>query len=81
MDITENSLKLFLAYAKDSGNWNGQPLVGGNVCILGVKEDRGNLTQLKHAGLLSTFQSDGYTWIQFSEKGIAFAKEHGVEIL
>ena len=43
-DITETSLKVFLAYAKDAGNRSGTPLIGGNVG--GSKEERGNLTQL-----------------------------------
>jgi hypothetical protein len=74
--ITATSLALFLAYAKDAGNWGGSPLVGGNVG--GSKEERGNLTQLKRAGLLTTFNDDGDTWIDFTEEGKALAAEHGV---
>ena len=78
MDITETSKKVFMAYAKDAGNWSGQPLVGGNVG--GSKEERGNLTQLKKAGLIRTFRSDGMDWIQFTEAGIKYAAENGIEI-
>lgn len=78
MNITEASKALFLAYAKDAGNWSGTPLVGGNVS--GSKEDRGNLTQLKKAGLLTTFDYDGFTWVQFTDAGVAFAAENGVEV-
>jgi len=74
--ITDRSLALFLDYARDAGNWSGNPLVGGNVG--GTKEDRGNLTQLKRAGLIKTFRSDGHDWIEFTPAGIALAKEHGV---
>lgn len=77
MDITERSLALFLAYASDAGNWNGTPLVGGNVG--GSKEDRGNLTQLKRAGLVTTFESDGEMWVSFTEAGKTLATEHGVK--
>jgi hypothetical protein len=76
MNITEQSKALFLEYAGDAGNWNGTPLVGGNVG--GTKEDRGNLTQLKRAGLLTTFESDGEMWVQFTPAGKEFAVANGV---
>ncbi len=82
MKITETSLKLFLEYAKDAGNWSGTPLVGGNVG--GSREERGNLTQLKKAGLITTINEydSGKTliWVNFTEAGIAFAKEYGIEV-
>lgn len=77
MDITVRSLALFLAYAKDAGNWSGTPLVGGNVG--GSAEDRGNLTQLKQAGLIRTWNDDGL-WIAFTDAGKALAMEHGVSL-
>jgi hypothetical protein len=78
MNITAESLRVFLAYANDAGNWNGQPLVGGNVG--GDKEERGNLTQLKRAGLIRTEVEDGDTWLSFTPAGREFALENGVEI-
>lgn len=78
MDITARSLALFLAYAKDAGNWNGTPLVGGNVG--GSAEDRGNLTQLKQAGLIKTSFEEGCTWLFFTDSGKALAAEHGVNL-
>lgn len=77
-DITDTSLELFLDYARDAGNWSGTPLIGGNVG--GSKEDRGNLTQLKRAGLITTFEWEGDKWIDFTDAGRALAAEHGVEI-
>jgi hypothetical protein len=77
-NITETSLVVFLAYANDAGNWNGQPLVGGNVG--GSKEERGNITQLKQAGLITTEIDEGCTWLQFTESGKFLALEHGIEI-
>lgn len=76
--ITEKSTRLFFAYAEDAGNWNGQPLVGGNVG--GSKEDRGNLTQLKKAGLIETDydQYEDLTWIRFTDAGKEFADYLGV---
>lgn len=76
--ITEQSLQLFLAYARDADNWGGMPLVGGNVS--GTAEARGNITQLKRAGLISTFRADGATWIEFTTAGLELARRHGVEL-
>ena len=78
--ITDRSLKLFLDYAKDADNWGGCPLVGGNVG--GSKEDRGNLTDLKKAGLIETFidDEDNTAWINFTDTGKTLAKDHGIEI-
>lgn len=81
MNITDKSLALFLAYARDAGNWNGNPLVGGNVG--GSKEDRGNLTQLKQAGLLTTekdWEDRSLAWVSFTDAGRALAASHGVTI-
>ncbi len=78
INITEQSKALFLAYAEDAGNWSGNPLVGGNVG--GSKEDRGNLTQLKRAGLLTTFKDEGCNWIEFTELGKQYAAENGIVI-
>jgi hypothetical protein len=78
MNITETSLKVFLAYADDAGNWNGTPLVGGNVG--GDKAERGNLTQLKVAGLITTDIEEGHTWLFFTDAGKALAAQHGITI-
>lgn len=78
MKITETSKAIFLAYAADAANWGGTPLVGGNVG--GSKEERGNLTQLKRAGLITTFKYEGDMWIRFTDAGKAFALEHGIEV-
>lgn len=78
MTITQKSTELFLAYARDAVEWDGTPLLGGNVG--GSKEDRGNLTQLKRAGLITTFKDDGLDWVQFTEAGKALAASHGVKI-
>jgi hypothetical protein len=77
-NITGRSFALFLEYAKDACEWNGTPLVGGNVG--GSKEDRGNLTQLKQAGLIDTFKDEGLVWIKFTDAGRALAGEHGIKI-
>jgi hypothetical protein len=78
--IRGNVLALFLLYAKDAGNWNGTPLVEGNVSVLGPRGDRGLLAHIKKAGLATTFEADGELWLEFTEKGITFAAEHGVVV-
>lgn len=77
-EITQTSLEVFLAYARDAPNWSGTPLVGGNVG--GGPEERGNLTQLKRAGLITTFKGSGETWIDFTEKGRQLAAAHGIKV-
>lgn len=76
VNLTETSLNVFLAYARDADNWGGTPLVGGNVG--GSKQERGNLTQLKRAGLIETFRDGTEMWISFTDAGKALAKEHGI---
>lgn len=76
--LTPASLKLFLEYADDAGNWNGTPLVGGNVG--GSARDRGNLTHLKISGLITTDRDEGCTWVSFTAAGIALAALHGITI-
>lgn len=76
--LTERSLAIFKDAAEDAGNWSGTPALGHNFTF--NKEDRGNLTQLKRAKLLTTFKSDGEEWIQFTQLGHEFAAFHGIEI-
>ncbi|MFA5709359.1 hypothetical protein [Mycolicibacterium sp.] len=77
-EITARSLELFLDYARDAGNWGGTPLVGGNVG--GSREDNGNLTQLKQAGLIQTSDDDGDVFIHFTAAGAALAAKHDIEL-
>lgn len=76
--ITDESLRIFEMYAKDAVNWNGIPLVGGNVG--GSKEERGNLTQLKRAGLITTQIEGPDTWIDFTDTGRRYAASLGINI-
>jgi hypothetical protein len=78
-NITEASLKLFLTYADDAGNWGGTPWVcEGNHQL--TAEQRGNLTQLKKAGLLRTVGEGRDAYIEFTVAGKALAAEHNIEI-
>ena len=81
--LTGESLRVFMAYAEDAGNWGGMPLVGGNVG--GTREERGNLTDLKRKGLITTHVEkngggDGsdIVWITFTDEGRKFAEDSGV---
>jgi hypothetical protein len=81
--LTPATLKLFLLYAEDAGNWSGTPLVGGNVG--GSKADRGNITHMKTLGLVTTFEEHEpgqgkCTWMQFTALGCALANYHGISI-
>lgn len=76
--ITAESLKLFLAFADDAGNWSGNPLVGGNVEVTAAT--RGNLTQLKKEGLLTTFRDEGCVWVEFTDAGKKLAADNGIDL-
>lgn len=73
-NISKDSLNLFIALASDADNWNGQPLIDI------TKEQRGNLSDLKKKGLITTFRDDGCDWADFTDDGIALAAEHGISI-
>lgn len=74
--ITEGSHELFMELAEDAPNWSGIVPTDCNVQM--TKEQRGNLTQLKVARLVETFQMDGSTWVQFTPSGVLYAAEHGI---
>lgn len=86
--ISANAKRLFALYAADAANWGGTPLFNGNVSLLGEKEDRGLLTVLKKAKLVTSHSesakdagtSQDCTWIEFTEKGREYAAEIGVSI-
>jgi hypothetical protein len=80
VQITETSKRVFMAYAKDAGNWSGTPLVGGNVG--GDKAEQGNLTQLKQAELITTQydREQDSTWIYFTDLGKAWSRANGFDI-
>jgi len=78
MNLTERTKEVFKMYAEDAGNWNGNPPIGGNVG--GSKEDRGNITQLKQAGLITTDTDEGISWIRFTKAGREYAATMGITI-
>lgn len=72
LNITLQSNEVFRRYAEEANDWAGSPMVDGNV------EERGNLTQLKKAGLITTFMSDGIKWLCFTSTGKMYAEELGI---
>ena len=68
MSITEKSRALFFEFVKDAANWGGTPLVQI------TNQERGNLTQLKIAGLITTFDHDGDMFVEFTQAGEDFAR-------
>ena len=76
--MTEASAKLFEALARDAGNWSGTPPLGHNVATDAAS--RGNVTQLKVLGLITTYREDGDTWVDFTAAGMALATEMGIHI-
>jgi hypothetical protein len=72
--LTAASQSLFINLASDADNWGGQPLVDISA------SQRGNLTDLKKNGLLSTFRYEGCDFADFTDAGKALAAEHGIKI-
>jgi len=79
MQLTADSLKTFLLYANDAGNWGGNPYVsGGNVKC--TKSMRGNLSDLVKKALITIHDSGSDMYIEFTETGKRLASEHGCVI-
>jgi hypothetical protein len=72
--LTTASQSLFISLASDADNWGGQPLLDISA------SQRGNLTDLKKNGLLTTFRDEGCDWVIFTDAGREFAAANGIEI-
>jgi hypothetical protein len=66
MEMTTDTKELFEALAKDAPNWGGTPGLGCSVPS--NAKTRGHVTDLKKKGLVTTFNSDGITWVQFTPR-------------
>ena len=79
IEITEASKEVFREYAKDAGNWSGNPWVSeGN--IQPTKAQRGNLGDLVKKGLIEIHESDKQKYIIFTEAGIKYAETLGIDL-
>lgn len=71
-DLTPASIDLFKSLVKMAPDWSGSPLVEV------TRQERGNLTDLKVKGLLTTQDSDGCMFANFLPAGVALATELGL---
>jgi hypothetical protein len=76
--LTAASHKLFCDLANDADNWNGEPMLGGNVGSDAAL--RGNIADLKKKGLIRTFRDEGCTFVQFTDAGKAHAAALGINL-
>lgn len=76
MILTPPSHQLFYQLVQDSFNWSGTPLFDG------TQQEKGNLTDLKKKGLVTTWKEEGCLWVDFTNEGRAFAKrEFGIDLV
>lgn len=73
-NLTAASTALFTALAVDADNWGGNPLVDV------TEAEKGNLTDLKAKGLLTTFTDRGDSFASFTPEGRALAADLGIEL-
>lgn len=80
IELTEESHKLFMEYAEDAGNWDGNPWVAdGNVKC--GRERRGNLSDLVKKGLIETAEYEpGSYYVIFTKLGKMYAKSRGEDL-
>jgi hypothetical protein len=57
--VTPESLDLLVALVKDSGNWSNHPMLDL------TDSEKGNFTDLKKKGLVSSHFDEGINWASF----------------
>ena|ERR1700756_4048216 len=72
-NLTAASTVLFTSLVDDAGNWSGTPEI--NV----TPAQKGNLTDLKRAGLLTTQMDRGIAFAYFTRKGVELARSLGLD--
>jgi len=80
INLTEESKRLFLAYAADAGDWGGEPLLDSGSVPCCPRALRGYLTDWKVKGLAESFVDDGDAFLIFTDAGRAFAAANGITI-
>jgi hypothetical protein len=70
--MTDGTRNLFFALVRDAGNWNGTPMI---TCD---RITRGNLTDLKRRGLVTTFSDNGAEFADFTAEGVREARRLGL---
>lgn len=80
MELTINTLDTFLLFARDAGNWGGNPYISnGNIDC--TKAMRGNLSDLVKKGLIRIVQDREFGgYVEFTAEGKTLASQHGITI-
>lgn len=76
--LTNTSLRLFVELAEDAKNWHNVIPTDGNIKI--TKKLRGNVTNLKRAGLIVVREDRGSSWMLFTPKGEEYADQLGIDV-
>lgn len=76
--LTDASLRLFIELAEDARNWHNVIPTDGNITI--TKKLRGNITNLKRAGLIVMREERGSSWLLFTPKGEEYADQLGIDV-
>lgn len=71
--LTPATEALFRALVDDAGDWSGTPIVEV------TRSQKGNLTDLKEKGLLTTQADRGTVFAYFTAKGVELAKSLGLD--
>lgn len=71
MKLTQSSRQLFEQIVKDLTNWSGASPCFNYITAQG----RGNLTDLKRKGLVTTFKVEGEEWIKLTQAGKELAEK------
>lgn len=80
IELTLASHALFMEYARDADNWDGNPWVSeGNVRC--GRQRRGNVSDLIKKGLITTDEYEpGSDYVVFTDEGKRYAASHGVDL-
>ena len=76
-ELTATSAKLLTDLIQDAGNWSGRPPLNGNVQTDNAL--KGNVTDLKKQGYISTQLDEGFAWVNFTKKAVEFAAANGIK--
>jgi len=68
LDLTATSRSLLLRLISDAPNWAGNPMLAQSSIGGDERKERGNITDLKRKGLITSFIDDGFVFITFSKK-------------
>ena len=76
-NLTEGTKALFIELVEDADQWNGQPLYQHTARDTSAN---GHLTDLKKKGLVTSCDSEGDIFIDFTDAGIEYAASIGLDL-